>query len=197
MDTYIKQLKSRKKFGQVVIVLSVIALLFNRMLTSPFDWILVGIAIIGLLIGVIIISDSNTDKYRYLKQVGLQIQAKVLYISLQATQTLQGSVRGGGISSLYRPLYVANFQIVCEGIDPISQLKKIFITNNLTSRPNLKITPNTAFRVYVDKNDSDIYWVDLSETTFDNNLPDVSFSLTQISTDYRSYDGVSYQKVIK
>jgi hypothetical protein len=195
MDNYIKQLNSQKYFGYTLIILSFVGLLFNRVFAFPFDWILVGIAVVGIFIGLKITDSLSSDKYKYLKQSGTKIQAKFLYVSLQATQTLRGPMRPGGMTSPFRPTYLANFQIVCEGIDPTNQLKKVYVSDNFTARPNLKITPDTTFRVYVDIRDSNVYWVDLSDVNFDNNLPNVSFPLIKAAITYRSYDGVNYQKV--
>lgn len=152
-------------------------------------------SIAGLLIGMGMIGDSNADKYKWLKQNGVHIQAKVLYISLEATSTLQGPMRPGGMTSPFRPPYLAQFQIVCEGVDPSNQSTKTYFSDTLTSHPDLKITPDTTLGVYVDKDDPSVYWVNLSDINFDNNFPNFPSSFIQFSAKLRSYDGVNYQKM--
>jgi len=187
MDGFINQLKNQKRFGYTIIILSIVVLLFNRVFAFPFDWLLVAVAIVGIFIGANFFERSYDAKYKYLKQSGTQIQAKFLYVSLQATPNQFGS---RGTASWQAP-YLANFQVVCEGVDPTNQSKKIYFSDRMTSHPDLKLNPSSTFRVYVDKNDSSFYWVDLSEVSFDNNFPSIPFTL---SANFKSYDGVNYQK---
>ena len=191
MDNYLRKLQKLVTFGYALMILSGLVLLFEFLGFSPsINWVVVGIAVVAFFAGLIISGESDTDKYKYLKQNGVQIQAKVLYISLQAAPTQLGQRS----TAPWQAPYLANFQIVCEGIDPTNQSKKNYLSDKLTSRPDVKISPNTTFRVIVDKKDSNFYWVDLSDVTFDSNFPSVSFSLLG-NPSYRSYDGINYQKV--
>lgn len=140
----------------------------------------VGVVAFIVCFGLWIFMKQRTRKLRI---SGYKIISKIDYISLNirpATKAVSKWV----------------FSLVCSGNHPATNQKLEFQSEELSGgKPIVDFQGDKSIDVYVDKNDSRNYYVDISKIKPDNNY--VRFADNPPFDYYRSYDGQNFESVKK
>ena len=125
-------------------------------------------------------------KYRVskLKTSGYKIIAHVDYMSLTHSSGSGGTQVKG--SSIYR--------LVSSALHPVTKEKLEFPTQKLKGKPIVDFKNNPSLDVYLNKNDSTDYWVDISPIKYETNYQDPQLQGYGV---YRSNDGTNFELINK
>jgi hypothetical protein len=173
--------------GFALTVLSVIGLIIYSAIARPVNPVIIILLVAGFFVGIWLARKGVVDRYKLLKANGYKILAKILYISLERVR-----VPIGGNTGPARPVEI--YRIICEGQDPTTQTIKTYKGSDMNLAPNINVASQPNLDIFVDKNNPDNYWVDISKIPVKVPRLGSNYQL-QLQTGqnfYKSVDGVNY-----
>jgi|GEM_PF-3207579 hypothetical protein len=175
--------------GLALTVLSIFGLIIYSVAVKPVNPAVIIVLIITFFIGIWLSRKGVVNRFKLLKANGYKIQAKILYISLEKGQMPIGRA-GSGTVEIYR--------IICEGQDPINQATKTYKSSDMELAPDINIISQPNLDIYIDKNDPNNYWVDISKVPVKaaglGNNKQLHYQAGQqvVQNFYKSTDGINY-----
>jgi hypothetical protein len=167
----------------VAVCFGVILYIFHN---SGVIWA-VGVAIV--VIAGIVYAHSLNSRIARLRKDGIKVPATIKYIGLEVLDN--AAVKGTHYTATTNL-----FKIYCTGSNPNTNQPAEFISNNLYFEPDLQLN-NTPIDVYVDRDNPNDYWVDISQIKQRDNgiLADKTLvSKYKENGLYKSSDGINYIK---
>jgi len=176
--------------GLALTVLSLFGLIIYSVTAKPVSSIIIILLVVTFFVGIWLARKGVVDRYKLLKANGYKIQAKILYISLERVRVPIGGNTGPARS-------VEIYRIICEGQDPTTQTVKTYKGSNMNLAPDINVASQQNLDVYVDKNNPNNYWVDISKVPV--KVPrlgsNYQLQLQPGQNFYKSVDGVNYTAV--
>jgi len=178
--------KRKLTIGFTVFIIGIFIFIAGLFLKSWYEALLI---IIGLLLsgfGIYLVFITNTNRRNFLKTNGLKIQSKIKYISVEVSGP-PFPLGSGPKEDL------VSFKILCEG-KGINNDTQEYKSSDMVLQPDIKIDNNSLIDVYVNPQDQNDYFVDISKIPVKNYMR-FDRPLSSTTVYYRSLDGLSYQKV--